>query len=1117
MYLSSNNTDRDRQLLIRSDSFSPDACLPSPPWIKELIGSKKEKLVDIVNGANTVNVGNAGNAGANDVIACDQNPNHCSDCHKCCAKREPTTSELNISCVSSKSGSTSIGSNTSPTVRLCLSNASTEPFSECQSCHSCLSSESRQRDVPSHCDRQSGFDVKTQAKAVHLQSAGSRVNVPIVRSVSSSVITGRPFSGSNACLVSTCVESSDGSYHSPTLSDSSKSSNSKNNSIQTNNFEPKLDNSRLSANTSDEQIVRGLVAQRKVEFLQRQVSESSYFAHSCLICGTTLTPIPESHWNNSAKPKMIGEKNNQDNIIHQQIMDYNRANGCVKHSKLSNGVDSDGDDDTDFELQYGPGIVDRLKLKFMSISIQQQCNNKVLKRCSSLENILVSNDVLHNHRCVSRGKPGHANGLLVPLLGKNGTNCVRSIAEAGNRTNGSQLSHRLYIQHHNNKNFYNSKSSAIVPVIKRAKSMETLLMHDERDSKVGQTVIQNSTVTKKETPLSNRNELQINHKSDKLMSVCDSTNSEISANSAISQTNADMKSATHVSNGLDDEMPKPDTVKTYKRIFEPTNGRTETDTKTSVNNAINKSKNNFKKTQTNGSVSAVNVKRKPPVLRATNKSSALKSQPSVNSSPTPKSQSPLPQVIQTVPSTTPRTTTTNALTIGQNDKNNNSNDVKKSANTCNSSNTAVRKPPIAPKRASLTLKASPLASMGAANAKKITASSNSNGIPKKIIKENGNVNGNGIVDKQKDKFRTTEKLKNSDSNAKESTTTNKVNGIKELSDIASNASKPVNGQSSESANNNNNNKSKELKVIKPVANIKPFNQTNQQINGDIKSEVRPTHCHTNNDEQSDSDLGHISTNETTITAIPGKTETQNETEIDTRNSDELDLNIVNANNNNISSNKCDNDGIDSESPLISLISDSLSNTNANKERICSNGVNDENVSPNTCDKSKANESRVDEQAMHCQQTIDVLKPSLLLNNENNNSTKVASSSLWSQPTKKSNGSSSTTIVFDFRGKNVKSNLAINPLPFGVSAPKRSASNGSSFDDDDDNYTGSTEIPLPSGIIFLGENIKIGRGSLLITRNKKVSHSSISISSLFWFLFELISCFRQITVESKHFV
>lgn len=125
---------------------------------------------------------------------------------------------------------------------------------------------------------------------------------------------------------------------------------------------------------------------------------------------------------------------------------------------------------------------------------------------------------------------------------------------------------------------------------------------------------------------------------------------------------------------------------------------------------------------------------------------------------------------------------------------------------------------------------------------------------------------------------------------------------------------------------------------------------------------------------------------------------------------------------------------------------------------------------------------------------DILKPSTLLGNRQ---------TLWQKPPP-----SSTSVVFDFRGKDVKPNIGLNPTPFGckparVLRKKRSGSpprigkeglptvngniNGILLDDsyeDDDSGIGA-DLPIISGICFEGENIKIGRGSLLNTRNKKL--------------------------------
>lgn len=79
------------------------------------------------------------------------------------------------------------------------------------------------------------------------------------------------------------------------------------------------------------------------------------------------------------------------------------------------------------------------------------------------------------------------------------------------------------------------------------------------------------------------------------------------------------------------------------------------------------------------------------------------------------------------------------------------------------------------------------------------------------------------------------------------------------------------------------------------------------------------------------------------------------------------------------------------------------------------------------------------------------------------------------------------MIFDFRGKNVKANLAVQSTPFGL---PRSSLNGSINQDDDFNYKGSLEVPEPCGIVFEGECVIIGKGSLLVNRNKKVNKKKL---------------------------
>ncbi|XP_015783374.1 probable serine/threonine-protein kinase DDB_G0282963 [Tetranychus urticae] len=89
----------------------------------------------------------------------------------------------------------------------------------------------------------------------------------------------------------------------------------------------------------------------------------------------------------------------------------------------------------------------------------------------------------------------------------------------------------------------------------------------------------------------------------------------------------------------------------------------------------------------------------------------------------------------------------------------------------------------------------------------------------------------------------------------------------------------------------------------------------------------------------------------------------------------------------------------------------------------------------------------------------------------------------SSVTTKSPATAGTTMIFDFRGKNVKANVAVHSPPFSVVRPPTTKSDDN---EDDFNYTGSTEVPQPSGIIFKGENVVIDGGSLLVKRNKKLT-------------------------------
>ncbi|XP_055942390.1 uncharacterized protein LOC129972319 [Argiope bruennichi] len=97
-----------------------------------------------------------------------------------------------------------------------------------------------------------------------------------------------------------------------------------------------------------------------------------------------------------------------------------------------------------------------------------------------------------------------------------------------------------------------------------------------------------------------------------------------------------------------------------------------------------------------------------------------------------------------------------------------------------------------------------------------------------------------------------------------------------------------------------------------------------------------------------------------------------------------------------------------------------------------------------------------------------------------------------RPVKKQKSPQQTTsIVFDFRGKDVVPHVAVMPTPFGCKSlhPKKrpvvdgkEVPNGAATDDEDEDYV-DYSVPPPCGVIFEGENVKIGRGSILATRNK----------------------------------
>ncbi|XP_013779573.1 uncharacterized protein LOC106464015 [Limulus polyphemus] len=126
---------------------------------------------------------------------------------------------------------------------------------------------------------------------------------------------------------------------------------------------------------------------------------------------------------------------------------------------------------------------------------------------------------------------------------------------------------------------------------------------------------------------------------------------------------------------------------------------------------------------------------------------------------------------------------------------------------------------------------------------------------------------------------------------------------------------------------------------------------------------------------------------------------------------------------------------------------------------------------------------------------DILKPTALIGNKK---------PTWQKPPP-----STSSVVFDFRGKSVKANVALTPAPFGCKPIKVARrvrvdgkesknglvngmmveTDGNDLDDEDLEFEDpglGADLPHPSGIFFEGENVIIGKGSLLTTRNKNLS-------------------------------
>lgn len=105
--------------------------------------------------------------------------------------------------------------------------------------------------------------------------------------------------------------------------------------------------------------------------------------------------------------------------------------------------------------------------------------------------------------------------------------------------------------------------------------------------------------------------------------------------------------------------------------------------------------------------------------------------------------------------------------------------------------------------------------------------------------------------------------------------------------------------------------------------------------------------------------------------------------------------------------------------------------------------------------------------------------------------------LWQH--KSSQSGCGNSMVFDFRGKDVVHHLSVQPVPFGNKAlrtrsllidgkeaiPYTNGSVNGSADDEDEEYVMDYSYPPPSGVIFEGENVIVGKGAILTVRNKSL--------------------------------
>ena len=1030
----------------------------SPPWMIDLIIKKREKLLDIVS---------------------------------CATKQEEEDQVNQVVNVSPSSQSGVTGGETRRPSPEATNQPTTQPLNKHSCCsQSCFAAASQSNGFQC-CTCESGLSCHN--KAVHLlhhtptNKSTNHLNGPIV--VGKSVSNSSCALSTSKCDCQSCADSQPINFN---IASSDHQCKNKSNL-----------NCQLQNNYNYNATSIGLVAVRKHQLIKRQTSDSSDSSDSSVSCSCQCQYHHQCSVKNIENLFQVKMKDDLVELIEANgLNQYELLIDCKRPDSVSSTIiDSsssfneiyDDEDFDDCEYEYGPGIVDKLKLKFMSISLQQQhkncqSNNK-LKRCSSLENITVSHEKLicqqHAFQQQQQQNENHklqANELLLQCsIGKKSAS--RSITVGGNnKTNGNhQLQHqnqRQYIQHHNNRNNYNKLST--VPVLKRAKSMETLMFQDDQVHQPSNINLQyhcnhqltpcdNVSIDNKMTK-SEKNVVLIEKTAANCIHNC---NSDLSKRFPSTKCTGKCSDNACINNQLDDELPKPDTVKTYKRIFE---NNVILDESVSVksssfnNNYIEtnksfKNNNNYKKVNSpmNG------VKRKPPVIRATSKSANMKcATNSINSVNCSENK-----VVSITPP--PRSSVLNGMSNVNVNVNIDNNINNKCAN--------LVKPPIAPKRQSLLARInnSPMNTGPPVKTprRKHLIQEQNKCVPQSNMSNGTKTNCNQLKCSNSNEGKISENIIQSVKSSNLITNT-KGNSKFTQNDSSLNLQKRTNHQqkseqqqSFDKVDDASSCESSEIKSfkspIKPIANIKPFSHNNcstKSVNGTTAN------CNKKNTEINGYDKGE-------------KRELLIEKDLIQDNNKEKENCLNNCDDN--SNSKCKSDSDDGKCSILKEINCVKETQLENQTKLETNSValNDNLIKSSNGQENHDLETIKDEQQVLTSKTI------VSSNQNNNRNVSLPMSSLWNQNGQKSTSSSpSNSMVFDFRGKKVKPNIAIQPTPFGVSNcfPKRLSNlNGSTSNDsdDDDNYTGSTEIPPPCGINFFGENVKVGKGSLLKMRNKKV--------------------------------